>query len=104
MWHDLLALNLGTNCSWILLGDFNIFMHQDERLSRVLFSQNETDEIVNYNPIDWGHFYTWNNRQKDGLQVWSKLDRALLNPAAMESPWSILIEFRVPGVSDHCRA
>lgn len=96
-------------CCWVLLGDFNVVMSQDERISSMSFPQNKIDEFVDCTAIlglsdapAMGHYYTWNNGQKEGMRVWSKLDRVLLNLAAMESHWPILTEFEGPRISDHC--
>jgi len=37
LWDDLLVLGAGASIPWILLGDFNIVLAQQERLSQVLF-------------------------------------------------------------------
>lgn len=74
LWQDLCASNM--TCPWILLGDFNVVMSQDERISHVFFPHNEIDEFVECStmlnlsdaPVV-GHFYTWNNRQKEGMRV-----------------------------------
>jgi len=65
---------------------------QDERLSCATYDQHEINEFVeccDRNDLCDApasvFFYTWRNHQEEGLQVWFKLYRGLLNSEAAES-------------------
>ena len=73
LWEDLLQLSYSTSCPWILIGDFNVVMSQDERVSRVHFDQAENDAFVDCcestglsDARATGHFFTWSNKQQNG--------------------------------------
>ena len=94
----LLQLSHSISCPWILIGDFNIVMSQNERVSKVLFDQAEIDEFVaccdssmlrNAPAID--HSSTWSNKQQGGKRIWAKLDRVSINGSAVTRPWTFSV-------------
>ncbi|XP_062093556.1 uncharacterized protein LOC133799568 [Humulus lupulus] len=75
--------NLRTKETWVLLGDFNATIYQDERIGervRSLYSEAFSDFLIECDLLDilyTGYFFTWNNKQTPPDRIVAKLDRVL---------------------------
>ncbi|XP_011016272.1 PREDICTED: uncharacterized protein LOC105119785, partial [Populus euphratica] len=102
LWSDL--RNWNPNSPWIILGDFNSVLSQDDKHNGEAVSTYETADFrqccsdlglidLNYS----GCHYTWSNGK-----VWTKLDRALVNSLWSPAHASAHVHFDNPGAfSDH---
>ncbi|XP_074314971.1 uncharacterized protein LOC141651145 [Silene latifolia] len=106
LWYGLRATV--TSDPWIVLGDFNVFRSPEEKLSPI---PPVLQEMVAFNSClsdcqlddisSTGCDLTWTYKQEPHARVWSKLDRAQVNPSWLSTyPTSSPI-FQEPGISDH---
>ncbi|XP_074315209.1 uncharacterized protein LOC141651393 [Silene latifolia] len=106
LWSALRATR--TTLPWIVLGDFNIVRSPEEKLSPnppVLQDMLDFDSCLSSCCLDdlnsTGIHLTWTNKQDPQFRVWSKLDRALVNPAWLSHFPSSHAVFKEAGLSDH---
>ncbi|XP_070040268.1 uncharacterized protein [Nicotiana tomentosiformis] len=108
LWDNLRGATVGINKPWLVVGDFNAVMCQDDRL----FSNSITyTEIKEYSAcmhefliteIQWrGDYYTWSNKQLGSDIIYSRLDRAFGNHEWMMERGHLIMEYDVPFISDH---
>ena len=94
---------------WLLLGDFNATLFQEERPSRLLIDQHEIEDFVSYYDGNYlrdaqtsRDFFTWNKKQKGATRsICPKIGHVLINLAITISHLSFLVEFKEPVVSNH---
>ncbi|XP_020255421.1 uncharacterized protein LOC109832477 [Asparagus officinalis] len=109
LWLELKMLQLSTiNEPWLLCGDFNTVISNDEKFGGSILSEADTKDFrdcikdCNLNHLKTtGCFYTWNNKQDQDSRVWSRLDMALVNDAWIHLYTSSQVEFLLPRFSDH---
>uniref|UniRef100_A0A803PRU1 Reverse transcriptase domain-containing protein n=1 Tax=Cannabis sativa TaxID=3483 RepID=A0A803PRU1_CANSA len=83
LWTDLEGLN--TQEAWVVLGDFNDILNQEERVGdRVKDQQSHLfKDCVNDCQLEdirsSGKFFTWCNKQQGRDRIYSKIDRILAN-------------------------
>ncbi|GFZ18561.1 topoisomerase II-associated protein PAT1 [Actinidia rufa] len=90
--------------SWILLGDFNNVLNNDERINGMPVTMYETREFKDCcydlglsDLRSSGMFHTWSNNK-----TWCKLDRAMVNTVWTQKGLSGQAHFDIPGIhSDH---
>ncbi|XP_020263009.1 uncharacterized protein LOC109838991 [Asparagus officinalis] len=96
------------NSPWLLCGDFNVIIGNEEKLGGTILSEADTNEFREF--IDFCHlshlktegcFYTWNNKQDAHSRIWSRLDRALINDAWLQKYNSSHVEYLLQNFSDH---
>ncbi|XP_074315663.1 uncharacterized protein LOC141651871 [Silene latifolia] len=97
-----------TTDPWLVLGDFNIVRDPAEKLSS---TPPPLQEMLAFNNclstchlddlVSMGCDLTWTNKQEPNTRVWSKLDRALVNPAWLAAFPNSFAYFPEPGISDH---
>ncbi|XP_062112848.1 uncharacterized protein LOC133824003 [Humulus lupulus] len=86
LWMDLEEISMQIQGPWIVMGDFNDILFSNERVGKGSTKSPTQDfrdcvEKCNLEDLKYsGIFYTWNNKQKPEDRVFSKLDRALVNP------------------------
>ena len=92
---------------WLVLGDFNAVLSQNDRHEASLVSSYETSDfhsccmdlglsVVLYS----GNHFTWNRSN-----TWSKIDRVMANPLWSTAALPISVNFSNPGsLSDHAQA
>ncbi|XP_060965248.1 uncharacterized protein LOC133034220 [Cannabis sativa] len=89
LWTELEGLATNIAEPWLVWGDFNEILFANERIGRrahVVPSQRFKDCISQCNLEDLkysGAFLTWNNKQKPEERIYSKIDRAMINPCWM---------------------
>ncbi|XP_020270846.1 uncharacterized protein LOC109846036 [Asparagus officinalis] len=93
---------------WIIFGDFNTVLCNEEKLGGSPVTDSDTLDFRSF--IDdcqlchmktLGCFFTWNNKQDPDTRVWSRLDRTLINDNWIQQLNSSHVEFMVPRLSDH---
>ncbi|XP_028116928.1 uncharacterized protein LOC114314661 [Camellia sinensis] len=87
LWKDLEDTISCTNKPWLVLGDFNDYANQNERMSFLpIQTQNRTqrfnERVNNCNLIDLGSVgprFTWTNNRQGMANIMERLDRAMSN-------------------------
>jgi hypothetical protein len=87
MWDKLRNLSMGSNLPWLVLGDFNEALWQEEHLSCTLRPVNQMDAfrevLYDCNLTDLGFSgvpYTYDNKRIGRANVRVRLDRAVACP------------------------
>ncbi|XP_020253837.1 uncharacterized protein LOC109830891 [Asparagus officinalis] len=135
LWNELgLIQQTSGNIPWLLSGDFNAMINNEEKLGGAVLTEADTRDFNEFiddcqlshlktigcfytwnNKQDtitrvWsnlktiGCFYTWNNKQDTITRVWSRLDRALVNDQWINLVNSSHVEYMLPSFSDHSPA
>ncbi|KAK2419793.1 hypothetical protein QL285_030613 [Trifolium repens] len=97
------------NHNWLLFGDFNIILSNNEKLGGNTMDSNIIDlfrnTISNHNMQDLGYsgeIYTWNNRQDNPGHIKERLDRFLAFAEWVQTFPSFQNNHLVRYKSDHC--
>lgn len=103
MWEKLLSFDLGKHEPWMVLGDFNFVLRDNEKKNGQPITSYQVRDFVqccmNLGLSDTNSsefFYTWTNNT-----VWSKLDRVLVNDIWVQRDLPASTVFLTPGCSDH---
>ncbi|XP_074298709.1 uncharacterized protein LOC141629634 [Silene latifolia] len=106
LWQQLSDISSVVSNPWVCMGDFNVVLNMDERLGSDhlhLADMNEFGSCLDNNGLvdhpATGNYFTWNNKQGDGLR-WAKLDRVLTNQFWIREI-SSTVAFLEAGVSGH---
>lgn len=114
LWEDLCHHNdsvLFRNKPWIIMGDFNEILEVEESsgfsdLVRLPSGMRDFQRMVLHcNLSDLGYqgpLFTWCNKREDGV-ICKKLDRVLVNDAALQKFPNAYSVFESGGCSDHMR-
>ncbi|KAH7861063.1 hypothetical protein Vadar_021190 [Vaccinium darrowii] len=109
MWTHLSQLNPGDSQPWVLIGDFNTIVSNEEKqggIDKEEWEMSDFRKFINDNElIDLGFVgypFTWNNKRGHGANIRERLDRALVNVKwRMSYDSGVLKHLRHLG-SDHC--
>ncbi|XP_074288580.1 uncharacterized protein LOC141613735 [Silene latifolia] len=110
LWEGLLKSS--TTDPWLVLG-VNIVRDPTEKLSstppllhEMLAFNNCLSSCHLDDLVSTGCDLTWTNKQEPNTRVWSKLDRALVNPASLATFPNSFADFPEPAKEDllHCQA
>ncbi|CAH2936087.1 MAG: hypothetical protein CPSOU_6785 [uncultured Paraburkholderia sp.] len=81
LWDFLIRRQPADQQPWLIMGDFNSMLYEDDKLNGNAVSAYETRDFLNCilstgfsDVASVGERYTWTNRE-----VWSKLDRVMVN-------------------------
>ncbi|XP_074300180.1 uncharacterized protein LOC141631403 [Silene latifolia] len=106
LWSDLQKLAPST--TWLVLGDFNVVRDPAEKLipnPLILQEMMAFNSCLANCQLDdlnsTGCELTWTNKHDSSTRVWSKLDRALVNPSWLSSFPHSFAHFSESGISDH---
>uniref|UniRef100_A0A803PPW5 DUF4283 domain-containing protein n=1 Tax=Cannabis sativa TaxID=3483 RepID=A0A803PPW5_CANSA len=108
LWHDLMAI--ATQDPWVVLGDFNDVLEQEERVGSRVQSLNSHafKDCISYCLLEdiksSGKFFTWCNNQQGGDRIYSKLDRVMANAKWMDLWLGAEAIFLNEGIFDHSPA
>ncbi|KAH7842567.1 hypothetical protein Vadar_006777 [Vaccinium darrowii] len=109
LWEDLLGISRSERADWIVGGDFNAILDQEEKIGGHHRQSWEFTDFQNFcqrsSLLDLGYVgypFTWNNKRHGRDNVRVRLDRFLAN-----SSWRIrfpnaVVKHLAPGGSDHC--
>ncbi|GFZ21539.1 hypothetical protein Acr_29g0007010 [Actinidia rufa] len=99
LWDNLRRFSSSIEMPWMLLGDFNNVLSNDEKANGLLVTSYETRDFRNccYDTgisdlRSLGVFLTWSNNS-----VWSKLDRAMVNKKWVHEGLTAQANFDFPG-------
>lgn len=108
LWYSIISLSQSIKEPWILMGDFNTFLKQSERVRNgmeVGGHTNELMELFSATGLGYLHFsgihLTWCNNQEGESRTYTKLDRILINSEWFAKYHESYAVFLPPGISDH---
>lgn len=88
---------------WIFMGDFNAILHGDDKANGNVVQESEIKDFKEFLENTGlcelktvGREYTWTNGH-----VFSRIDKALINPIWMTTMSQLEVEILDPGCSDH---
>lgn len=108
LWDALETMGASITSPWILLGDWNTVLNQEERINDAGPVGSDTRELQRImstlsltNILYNGSYYTWCNNQEGEDRIYSKLDRAVGNSEWISSFPQSWANFISTGSSDH---
>lgn len=114
LWEDLCHhhnSNMFKNKEWMIMGDFNEILDGEENsrfecLERVYGGMRDFQRVMLHCHLSdlgyQGPKFTWTNKQEEGI-ICKKLDRVLMNDAALHRFSNAYSIFEAGGCSDHMR-
>lgn len=91
LWEELQSVISDGDIPWIIGGDFNVILNEDEKLGGLTFDQQKALDFamfINYCSLEevkfTGSNYTWWNGRIEEECIFKKLDRILGNSAFLE--------------------
>ncbi|XP_071928156.1 uncharacterized protein [Coffea arabica] len=92
----------------VLVGDFNVILNAEEKRGSAPFRQADGVELARFMSLAEvgdagfsGFRYTWCNNRQGMARVWRRLDRLLLNSAAMRMESDFIVQHLGRDSSDH---
>ncbi|XP_027183870.1 uncharacterized protein LOC113782162 [Coffea eugenioides] len=93
---------------WFLVGDFNVILSAEEKRGGVPFRQADRMELAQFMSLAGvgdagfsGSRYNWCNNRQGMARVWRRLDRLLINSAAMRMECDFTVRHLGRDPSDH---
>jgi hypothetical protein len=109
MWNMLRQLKSNSDLPWLVLGDFNEALWQEEHFSNTPRSAGQMDAfrevLFDCNLTDLGFAgvpYTYDNNRRGRANVRVRLDRAVACPAWRDRFADTHVQHLISPVSDHC--
>ncbi|XP_049396567.1 uncharacterized protein LOC125860610 [Solanum stenotomum] len=91
LWEELESIAENVRCPWVIGGDFNVILNEEERLGGLEFTINEAIDFASFissNALSEVQFsgskYTWWNGRIEEACIFKKLDRILVNHEFLE--------------------
>lgn len=107
LWDYILITNQRKQIPWLVTGDFNSIMKQDDRIWGGAITMEEIEDfhdcVVQCGLMELpysGSRYTWSDKQGSN-KVWSKIGWALVNSEWLDIMPDYLVNYMLDGVSDH---
>ncbi|XP_062075064.1 uncharacterized protein LOC133779080 [Humulus lupulus] len=104
-----LQLSQSNSRPWLVAGDFNAVFDYDDRSGDRQISALEVEDSRQWKAISLltelrfsGSSFTWSNKQKEGLIIFSRLDRIFVNEVWIDSFPDSEGRFNWDTLSDHC--
>ncbi|XP_062083463.1 uncharacterized protein LOC133789709 [Humulus lupulus] len=107
LWLDIQELALKIDEPWMILGDYNEILHQNERVGKrtIMKPSLSLRDCMNTCQMEdlkySGCFYTWTNKQRPEDRVYSKIDRAMVNIKWTDQYPNSEAVFLPEGIFDH---
>lgn len=107
-WKIIKDMATSMNKPWIVIGELNVVLHEEEKNSRFPFRKQEA--IIFNNLINTcvlidlgftGYTFIWNNHRSDRNNIEQRLDRALVNNKWIKKFPNSSIKHLGPLASDH---
>ncbi|XP_074290877.1 uncharacterized protein LOC141617593 [Silene latifolia] len=109
LWGKLRAYASLIKGPWLVCGDFNAIMANDERIGGASITSAEIRPMVNamfdcnlYDMKGDGTFFTWNNKHESGDKIYSRIDCVFINDSWLDSFPDSCATFLPEGLFDHC--
>ncbi|XP_027077095.1 uncharacterized protein [Coffea arabica] len=107
LWDSLLA-DKPTQSAWLLVGDFNVIVSEEEKRGGVPFTPEEGWELLNFMSqagiFDVGYsgsIFTWCNNRYGRARIWKRLDRLLMNQVSSNLGLGFDVQHLCRDPSDH---
>ncbi|XP_021718631.1 uncharacterized protein LOC110686347 [Chenopodium quinoa] len=110
LWDGLKSISSRCSGAWIISGDFNCPLFQDDRLGRPIghLEMAPFKDCVEFcdlkDMVQVGARYTWTNKQFGEARVYNKIDRTLVNYDWIVSFPSSFVHYNTEMWYDHCPA
>ncbi|GFS35680.1 hypothetical protein Acr_00g0041440 [Actinidia rufa] len=98
LWENLCKFNSFADLPWLLMGDFNNVLKGEEKANGVSVTNYEMKDFqdccydLGLTDLKFtGLSFTWINNY-----IWSKLDRAMINPRWIQEGWVAMTNFGLP--------
>ncbi|XP_060170305.1 uncharacterized protein LOC132601217 [Lycium barbarum] len=108
LWQALETLAPQCNRPWLIWGDFNALLTVKDRCNGAPVTSMEIKDFFEcvhnllLTEVAWkGEYFTWSNKQQDTSRVYSRLDRVMANDEWMLQFGHLVVEYRLPFISDH---
>ncbi|XP_060170556.1 uncharacterized protein LOC132601490 [Lycium barbarum] len=103
LWEDIYHLSNTLSCSWLIGGDFNVFLNDEEKTGGNLIQPQDIEDFafcINSCDLEEVNFkgspFTWWNGIADEACIFERLDRMLVNSLLLDNleilKWNILQE------------
>ncbi|XP_050229569.1 uncharacterized protein LOC126678717 [Mercurialis annua] len=108
LWQKLVQMSSQITGPWMIQGDFNAVMGENDRCGGNELDSNHASELkdcINNSGLvelrSIGCLYTWSNNQLDDRRIWRRLDRAFINEDWCVKFQNSFFEAGPSGISDH---
>ncbi|XP_049357066.1 uncharacterized protein LOC125821728 [Solanum verrucosum] len=108
LWEDLYTIGLDFSLPWMVGGDFNVIMEEDEKISGLLvYPQEYEDFALSINSCELfdlhfiGNPFTWWKGKSDGECIFKRLDMVVINQALQDLFGHLEIQHLARTGSDH---
>lgn len=108
LWEDLYQISVNMTSPWIVGGDFNIIMNDEEKLRGLPVLPQETEDFafcINSHELEKVRFkgspYTWWNGRAGEDGIFKRLDRIVLNTKMKNWFPNVELEYLARTKSDH---
>lgn len=110
LWENIMEQCKVCTKPWMLVGDFNSVLNEDDRIGGNLVTWAEIVDF--HNCVDTcgliamphlGNHYTWNDKYAD-QRIFSKIDWVFINGDWLEDMPPCKVRYLPEGISDHCPA
>ncbi|XP_070028566.1 uncharacterized protein [Nicotiana sylvestris] len=106
LWRSL--RNMQTNGPWLIIGDFNSVLHEEDRLNGIPVHQADTtdfqrciDDIGVGQITKRGFKFSWSNKRDADIRIYSHIDWAFGNADWFQQYNGVEAIYMLPGCSDH---
>ncbi|XP_060170653.1 uncharacterized protein LOC132601588 [Lycium barbarum] len=86
LWHNIYSLSSSMNSPWLVGGNFNVILHEEENIGGLPVHQTEVEDFAfcknscDRQDIDFrGSPFTWRNGRAEEDCIFRRLDRILVN-------------------------
>ncbi|KAH0661803.1 hypothetical protein KY284_026734 [Solanum tuberosum] len=108
LWEELESIATNARCTWVIGGDFNVIISEEEKVGGLEFTLNEAIDFASFissNALSEvpfsGSKYTWWNGQIEEACIFKRWDRILMNQEFLEVFPSSEVQHLIRQGSDH---
>ncbi|XP_050915875.1 uncharacterized protein LOC127130968 [Lathyrus oleraceus] len=107
LWSKLESLGSSMDRPWVVIGDFNNVLKEEDRIGGQPVSYAEyrdLDEMMHnvslFENVSKGSYFTWSNKHTQGI-IHSRIDRMVSNIQWLQKYPDAVVENLAPNISDH---
>ncbi|KAI5423833.1 hypothetical protein KIW84_030161 [Lathyrus oleraceus] len=107
LWSKLESLGSNMDRPWVVIGDFNNVLKEEDRIGGQPVSYAEyrdLDEMMHnvslFENVSKGSYFTWSNKHTQGI-IHSRIDRMVSNIQWLQKYPDAVVENLAPNISDH---
>ncbi|XP_060182252.1 uncharacterized protein LOC132611912 [Lycium barbarum] len=108
LWEDIYHLSNTLSCSWLIGGDFNVVLNDEEKIGGNPVQPQDIEDFafcINSCELEEVNFkgspFTWWNGRADATCIFERLDRMLVNSLLLDNFGHIEVEHLARTSSDH---